>query len=159
MPEVVSNTGPLIALASIYQFELLQKLFGTISIPKAVRTEVLDETTLTAVNMADWILVRTAQDKIAVQLLNGELDTGESEAIVLARELNADLLLIDERAARRKAAALDLSTIGTLGVLLMAKNQGLIPVLKPLIEQLNQSGFHMSDELYAQVLNSAGEQG
>jgi predicted nucleic acid-binding protein len=158
MPEVVSNTGPLIALASINKFDLLPKLFGTISIPQAVRTEVLDETTLSAINAADWMIVRTAQDKIAIQLLNSELDDGESEAIVLARELNADLLLIDDRAARRKASALELPTIGTLGLLLIAKSQGLIPALKPLIDALNQGGFHMSEELYNQVLHSAGEQ-
>ena len=89
MPSVVSNTGPLIALATIGQFDLLRKLFGEILIPPAVRAEILDENTVNAVTAADWIMVRTAQDEIAVQLLRGELDAGESEAIVLAREVNA----------------------------------------------------------------------
>jgi predicted nucleic acid-binding protein len=157
VPSVVSNTGPLIALATIGQFDLLHKLFGEILIPPAVRAEILDENTVNAVTAADWIMVSPAQDEIAVQLLRGELDAGESEAIVLARELNADLLLLDDRSARRKAGSIELSTIGTLGVLLLAKNEKLIPVLGPLVDDLRRAGFHMSDELYDQVLDSAGE--
>jgi len=133
------------------------RLFGEILIPPAVRAEVLDENTVSAVPTADWITVRTVQDEIAVQLLKGELDARESEAIVLARELNADLLLIDGRSAKRKASAIELSTIGTLGVLLLAKNEGLIPALEPLLGDLRRAGFHMSDELFDQVLDSAGE--
>jgi len=147
----------LIALATIGQFDLLLKLFGKILIPPAVRAEVLDENTVSAVTAADWITVRAVQNEIAAQLLRGELDAGESEAIVLARELNADLLLIDDRSAKRKASAIELSTIGTLGVLLLAKNEGLIAALEPLLGNLRRAGFHMSDELYDQVLDSAGE--
>ena len=157
MPSVVSNTGPLIALATIGQFDLLRKLFGEILIPPAVRAEILDENTVDAVTAADWIIVRTAQDEIAVQLLSGELDAGESEAIVLARELKADPLLIDDRSARHRANIIELSTIGTLGVLLLAKTEGLVPVLESLLGDLRRAGFHMSDELYDQVLDSAGE--
>jgi len=157
MPEVISNTGPLIALASIGQFNLLHKLFGTIRIPPAVRSEILDQNTLNAVAVSDWVVVCTTKDEIAVQLLKEELDAGESEAIVLARERNTDLFLIDERAARKKAATLELTTIGTLGVLLMAKDQGLISAIEPLLADLRRVGFHMSEELYDQVLQSAGE--
>lgn len=157
MPEIVSNTGPLIALASINQFDLLKNLFGKILIPPAVRAEILDETTVRAVNKAKWLIIHAVQDRIAVQLLGEELDPGESAAIILAREMNADLLLIDERAARRKATTLELSTIGTLGILLMAKNRGFVPVLKPLLDELHRVGFHMSEELYQMVLQSAGE--
>lgn len=157
MPKVVSNTGPLIALASINQFDLLRGLFGAILIPAAVRAEILDDTTVAEVAAADWISVHVAQDTIAVQLLKEELDAGESEAIVLARELDADLVLVDERAAKRKARTLNLPTIGTLGLLLMAKDKGLLAALKPLLEELRRAGFHMSNDLYRQVLDSAGE--
>ncbi len=158
MPKVVSDTGPLIALASINQFTLLQKLFGKTYIPPAVRSEILDKNTLNAINLSSWIEVLPAKDKIAIQLLKNELDAGESEAIILARELNANLLVLDERAARRKAIALDLPTIGTLGVLLLAKKQTLISTLKPLLDTLIHAGFRMSEELYEQVLQSAGEE-
>jgi hypothetical protein len=158
MPEVVSNTGPLIALASIDQFELLHQLFEIVYIPPAVRAEILDQHTLHAITTADWIVVCAAQDKIAVQLLKENLDAGESEALILARERNAEMLLIDERAARRKAATLELTTIGTLGVLLMARDRGLLPTIKPLLMDLRRADFYMSEELYNQVLQSAGEE-
>jgi predicted nucleic acid-binding protein len=157
MPEVVSNTGPLIALASIGQFNLLQNLFGKVLIPPAVRAEVLDETTMKALSDSDWIAVRAVQDSLAVRLLQEELDAGESEAIVLARETNADLILLDERAATRKARSVGLPAIGTLGVLLAAKKQGLLIAIKQLLNELRIAGFHMSDRLYYQVLESACE--
>jgi len=159
MPDVVSNTGPLIALASIGQFDLLRRLFGKILFPPAVRAEVQDETSVAALTAADWIVVQPAQDLLAVQLLREELDAGESEAIILARELDAELVLIDERAARRKARGIGLQTVGTLGVLLMAKDKGLVAGLKPLLDDLRRAGFRMSDDLYRQVLGSAGEAG
>ena len=159
MPDIVSNTGPLIALASIGQFDLLQSLFGRILIPPAVRAEVQDETSVAAMTTANWIVVQAAQDMLAVQLLRDELDAGESEAIILARELDADLVLIDERAATRKARGVGLQTMGTLGVLLMAKDKGLVAVLKPLLDNLRNAGFRMSDDLYDKVLGSAGETG
>ena len=159
MPDIVSNTGPLIALASIGQFDLLRSLFGRILIPPAVRAEVQDETSVAALTAANWIVVQAAQDMLAVQLLRDELDAGESEAIILARELDADLVLIDERAATRKARGVGLQTIGTLGVLLMAKDKGLMAVLKPLLDNLRRAGFRMSDDLYDKVLDSAGETG
>jgi len=159
MSSVVSNADPLIALAGIRQFDLLHSLFQSILIPTAVRAEILDEITVMAVTTADWIAVQSVQDTIASHLLKEELDAGESDAIVLARELNADLLLIDERTARRKAHAIGLPTIGTLGVLLMAKEKGLITAITPLLNELRRAGFRMSDTLYHQLRESAGESG
>lgn len=157
MPEVVSNTGPLIALAAIGQFDLLRNLFGRIFIPPAVRAEILDEVSVAALTAANWIVVQPVQDFLAVQLLREGLDAGESEAIVLARELNAGLVLIDERAATRKARGIGLRTMGALGTLLLAKDKGWVTALKPLLDDLRHTGFRMSDELYRQVLDSAGE--
>ena len=157
MPNIVSNTGPLIALASIGQFDLLRELFGQVFIPPAVHAEVKDEASVAALTAADWIAVQAVQDTLAVQLLKEELDAGESEAIILARELSADLILMDERAATRKARTISLRAIGTLGVLLMARDKGLVTSLKPLLDDLRRAGFRMSDALYHQVLHSAGE--
>ncbi len=114
---------------------------------------------MAALAAADWIVVQPAQDTLAVQLLRDELDAGESEAIILARELDADLVLIDERAATRKARGIGLQTTGTLGVLLMAKNKGLVGRIKPLLDGLRRAGFRMGDDLYHQVSDSAGEAG
>lgn len=157
MAKVVSNTGPLIALAQIGQFNLLQVLFGQVVIPPAVKTEILDEVSLAASAAADWLVVQSPTDLLAVQVLRDELDAGESEAIILAKENTAELLLIDERAATRKARALGLSVMGTLGVLLLGQKTGHLTTLKPSLEQLRQTGFRMSTGLYTQVLQAAGE--
>lgn len=77
---------------------------------------------------------------------------------MLATELRSGLLLVDERAATAKARNLGLTTIGTLGVLLMAKEQGNLTAIKPVIDDLQRAGFHMSDSLYYRVLASAGEE-
>ncbi|MBI5568291.1 MAG: DUF3368 domain-containing protein [Chloroflexi bacterium] len=157
MAEVVSNTGPLIALASIGQLDLLRALFGRVHIPPAVRDEIQDDVSVTALRSATWLIVNPVNDILAVQLLTEALDAGESEALILAKELAADWVLIDERAATRRARSIGLRAIGTLGVLLLAKRQGLIAGLQPLLNDLRAAGFHMSDLLYQQVLASAGE--
>ena len=95
MASVVSNTGPILALAHIGQLELLRKLFNNITLPPAVRAEIIDETSSAAVAGASWISVQPVHDVLAVQLLREQLDAGESEAVVLAKELSADLVLLD----------------------------------------------------------------
>jgi len=157
MADIVSNTGPIIALAGIGQLDLLRSLFGTVFIPPAVAAEIRDENSVKALRQAEWITVRPATGVLAVQLLQNELDAGESEAIVLAQEMQAELLLLDERAATRKARSIGLQTIGTLGILLLAKEQRIVRAIKPMLDELRQSGFHMSIPLYRQVLESAGE--
>lgn len=157
MANVVSNTGPLIALAQIGQFNLLQALFEQVIIPPAVRAEIQDDVSLAALTAAGWLVVYAPADPLAVQVLREELDAGESEAIILAKERSAELLLIDERAATRKARALGLSIIGTLGVLLLGQKAGHLTTLKPHLEQLRRTGFRMSTSLYTQVLQAAGE--
>lgn len=157
MPKVVSDTGPIIALAHIGLIDILRKLFGQVLIPPAVHSEIRDETSTAALSDADWILVEEAKDTLAVQLLREELDAGESEAIVLAKEHQAVLLFLDERAATRKARSIGLQCIGTLGILLIAKEEGIVTEVKPLLDRLQSEGFHMSDALYRQVLRSADE--
>ncbi|MEI6309893.1 MAG: DUF3368 domain-containing protein [bacterium] len=112
---------------------------------------------MAALTTADWITVQPAQDTLAIQLLKEELDAGESAAIILAKELKADLVLIDERAAARKARALGLHVIGTLGVLLLGKRTNHLSTIKPLLDSLRENDFRMSANLYNQVLHDAGE--
>ena len=101
---VVANAGPLIALGQISHFDLLQSLFGELRIPMAVKQEVIGSGRGRAgqqeVSTANWIQVCEVHNTTAVELLQERLDVGESEAIVLAIELHADLLLIDEASGR-----------------------------------------------------------
>src|SRR5262245_46085955 len=140
---VVSNTTPLIGLATIQCFDLLQQLFGRIYIPQAV----YDEAVTTGrerggakleVSSADWIETILVQDRLAVEVLLDELDLGEAETIVLARELDADWVLMDEKKGRRKVTELGLNKIGTIGILLKAKETGLLPQIRPDLERLQK---------------------
>lgn len=83
------------------------------------------------VSAADWIDVVEVRDTLAVEVLLDELDRGEAETIVLARELNAELVLMDEKKGRRKLLALGMPLMGTLGVLVAAKEAELIPTIRP----------------------------
>ncbi|MGL4883211.1 MAG: DUF3368 domain-containing protein [Waterburya sp.] len=87
----------------------------------------------------------------------GKLDLGESEAIILAEEIGARQLLIDEKAARRVAKARNLPLIGTMGILLLGKRQGYLENVKDVLDQMQQQGTRISDRLYAQVLTLAQE--
>lgn len=157
---VVSNSTPLIALAWLGRLDLLPTLFETIHIPQAVYDEIhhnpqaIGATELSAV---DWLVIVPVRDILAVQLLLDQLDLGESEAIVLAHELEADLLLMDERRGRRRALQSGLTVVGTLGILVQAHQQGLIGPLRPALEKLRQLPFHASETLYNEVLRRVGE--
>jgi len=157
MAEVVSNTSVLIALATIHQLPILEHLFSKIYIPPAVQLEMRDDVTQNALRTANWLVVRPPKDTLAVQVLQSNLGTGESEAIILAKERSADLILLDDLAARSKAQLLGLRIIGTLGVLILAKSHGYLPLVKPGLDELKKAGFRMSDELCSQVLARAKE--
>lgn len=91
-------------------------------------------------------------------MLVKSLDKGESEAIILAYELQADFLLIDERKGRRTAQEMGVKTIGLMGILIKAKNQGLLEKIAPVLEDLTQvAGFWISDKLKEEILILAGE--
>lgn len=156
---VVSNTSPINNLAGIGQLSLLQQIYGQIVIPNAVYRELTDIPVAGTIEVKtfEWIEKREVTNSTLVKTLELEIDEGEAEAIALAIELNADLLLIDERIGRIVASRLGLKFVGVLGVLLEAKSQGLISTVKPLLDRLSASGFWINEKLYNQVLNLAGE--
>ena len=158
---VISNSGPLIALATIGKLDLWAALFGKVIIPKAVYNEVVvygeGESGSREVGEAEWIGTLEVKDRLAIELLLETLGAGESEAIVLAQELKAEYVLLDDALARRKACLIGLRVTGTLGILLMAQDVGLIPAVKLILDELRQTEFRMSDRLYQDVLTKAGE--
>jgi predicted nucleic acid-binding protein len=164
MPEqtrvVVANTTPIIGLTLIGQLELLRKLYGRVQILPAVQNEVLaggaSGIGIAEFKNAVWLQVTPLIDPSRADLLS-DLDRGEAEAIALAQELHANLVIIDERMARKHARRLGLKLTGTLGVLLEAKNRGHIRAVKPLIQQLVQGGIRLGDQLIAETLKLAKE--
>lgn len=151
---VVSDTSPLTALIQIGRAALLPRLFDRIVIPPAVRTELLREHPA----LPDWLDI-VAPKAIPIEITSARLDLGESEALAVALELHADAVLLDERLGRRVARALGLRVTGLLGTLVLAKQRGHLPLIAPLISDLQtQAGCWFDDALVADVLRAAGEQ-
>jgi predicted nucleic acid-binding protein len=155
---IVSNAGPLIALAKIERFGLLRALFGKLYIPQAVYDEVVVIGTgraganETEQAIGDWIEVQGVKDLVMVRSLLTKLGKGESEAIALALEMKADLVLLDDYKARATAEFVGLNMTGTVGMLSSAQKNGLISDLKSLLDELQAQGFRLSDKVYAEIL-------
>ena len=158
---VVSNTSPLTNLAAINQFGLLRQLFEELVIAEGVWAELNafdkvwpghDE-----VAAASWIERRKIVNTPLAETLRRDLDQGEAEAIALALELNADLVLMDEREGRHAAQRLRLKTLGVVGGLLDAKRQGGLPAVRPAFDALRAAGFYLGEPVYRRGLELAGE--
>lgn len=159
---IISDTSPIINLAIIGQLDLIPKLYKQIIIPKAVFDEIVkngeDLPSSLEIKNALWVSVGTCQNESLLSKLLKELDQGEAEAIVLALELKADRILIDEINGREVATRLHLQTLGLLGILLEAKSNHLIPSVKPLMDALRtKARFFIHQSLYNQVLAIAKE--
>lgn len=159
-PVAVSNATPLIALAWLERLDLLPAIFGVVHIPEEVQQEVAFDPAAPgalALQSADWLPVTPVSNPLAVELLLDQLNLGESAAIVLAHELGAGVLLMDERRGRRRALQSGLHVTGTLGILIEARERGLIGQLRPELDRLLQLPFRISASLYAEVLARADE--
>ncbi len=157
MRKVLANTTPLIALANIDRLELLHKLYGTIIVPQAVMDEIIREPAKQRVHNAPWIKVETIQDQSQKDLFRARLHNGEVEVMILARELKADLVIMDDDAAKKTAKFLGLTVTGTLGVLLKAKREGYLEKVESVMNELICDGLFISDTVKRYVLKEAGE--
>lgn len=156
MAIVVSDTSPLRALAHLGRLDVLPALFGEVWVPPAVVREVAAAGV--ALPGEPSFRVRAPSNPNLVRRLGSTLDAGESEAIALAIELDADILLIDEARGRAVASSLGLDARGVLGILLDAKAAGLVTAVAPLIARLrSELNFFLSARLVATVLELAGE--
>lgn len=161
--KAVSNSSVLISLSIIGQLDLLHKRFPDgILIPAAVWHEVVESAQgrsgAKQVAAARWIEVMSIADTDLVTMLKTSLDTGEAEAIVLAREQNISIVLLDEKDARKVAKKLGLSVLGVVGVLIWAKRAGIIDDLRSQLDALQQQGgFRLSRALYLEALAAVDE--
>ena len=156
---VISDSSTVTNLIQIGKLDLLEKLFGEVLIPQKVYEELSEyENQKEQLDSCDWILVKTVLDHKAAAELREVIDSGEAEVIVLAQELKADFLIIDERKGRKVAEERGLRIVGLLGILTRAKEAGHISNLKPLLDILvKEIGFRISPNLYDRILRSAGE--
>lgn len=159
---VVSNTSPLMNLAIIGRLDLLRHLYETIHVPDAVWDELVKQGAgkpgSEAIAAASWIQTHTVQNQHLVAALREQLDPGESEAIALALELKATLILLDETEGRRVTTLYGLNKTGALGILLQSKKQGLIPSMLSEMEKLQQQAhFWINPALFEKLLRSARE--
>ena len=149
-PVTVCNSSCLIALEAIGRLDLVQRLYGTITIPEAVAAEYGSA-------LPPWLQVHPVQHQGTVRSLRLHLGAGESEAIALAEEMSAARLMLDDKKARRIARQLNLPVTGTVAILIQAKQRGLIPKLSDILDQLTATGFFLSDTLAEAALRQVGE--
>lgn len=160
---IVCNSGPLIALSMVGQLELLEKLYRRVLIPDAVLREVTGagegRIGASEVEKASWLeRVHEREDVSPEPLLAKELGPGEAAVIATAHRLQAGLVLIDERRARRIAEqAYSLRVKGSAGILVSAKRAGLISAVRPLLDTMSRKGYYLSVRLIARAVQEAGE--
>ncbi|MBD2774972.1 DUF3368 domain-containing protein [Iningainema tapete] len=148
MTPVVTDSTCLIGLERIGNLDILPALFEPILIPPAVQQEF-------GVTFP-WLQVQIPSDQGQVVALKLLVDEGEAEAIALAYERKLQIIL-DDRQARSVARNMGISVIGTVGVLVKAKQAKLIPILKPLLDELEENGFYLTSALKAEALGLVEE--
>lgn len=160
MAEAISNTSPIQYLYQLGHLDLLRKLCGSIIVPPAVVEEFAAGRAL-GVSLPDpatieWIKVRRPTSERALPLVR-DMGPGEAQVLMLGLETLGTVLIINDRLARDIARAYHLPLKGTLGVLLEAKQRGLIPEIKPLLDRLQELRFRLAPPTRAAVLKLAGE--
>ena len=156
---VIADASTLIGLLRIGQLSLLEKLFGKIIIPKGVYGEVAVERKegSDVFKKSPFFIVKNVEDRVSIGFLMPSFGKGEAEVLALAKEEKADLILLDEKRARKTARRAEFKVMGILGILVMSKSKGFISSVKPFIEELNRQGFRLSEKVIKRTLKEAGE--
>ena len=147
---IIADTSCLIILTNIGEFELLRKVYGQIITTPDIAIEFNGP-------LPEWVNIVAVQDKYKQQLLELQLDKGESSAIALALELPDNTIILDDIKARKIAHQLGLIYTGTISVIIKAKLQGIIPTIKPILLKIRQTNFRLSTEIELQALKEAKE--
>lgn len=157
---VIADSSPLIALAVIDKLDMLEKLYQEFYVPAAVFEEVAQAEKPFAKELKLFLhgKIKNVENKLAVAMLSNDIGAGEAEAIVLALEQRPSVVLIDDLKARRFAKMNNLDVIGTMGILLKAKKDGLVSEIKPLIATLLLNEIRISAKIIEMTLQAAGEE-
>ena len=160
MRKVVVNSTPLIALCKVGKLELLKLCYQEIIIPQAVYSEICaknDAVEKQIRNNLSWIHIVSVQSDSDKKMYKAKLHAGEVEVMILAQEIDADLVIIDDGPARKTAEYLGLKLTGTIGTLIMAKQNGDLNAVMPVIDAIKENGFHIEYKLESMVRRLAGE--
>jgi predicted nucleic acid-binding protein len=147
---IISDTSCLIILDKIDELELLLKMGEKVFITPIILKEF-------GKRLPDWILVASPENSHYQQILEMELDEGEASAIALSLEMKDSILMLDELKGRKVAEKLNLRYSGTFGLILRAKQIGLIESVKPILEKIKSTNFRFNDNLFEKVMEQAGE--
>jgi len=153
---LIADSSALVALSIVDKLDVLEKLFGKVYVPRAVYDEVSQKNKVESYKLKNYCKDRVLDIQTSANF-NITLGKGESEAIVLYTEQNADFLLCDDKKAKKFVQSFGLNVIGSLGILLKAKELNLISEIAPLIEILKDSRIFIDEKTYALVLRMAGE--
>ena len=137
MRNVITNTTPILSLLKVNKLEILKDLYGKVIIPHAVYLEIeagKQKTYYRDLSKIDWLVIKKIRDNNSRKYFF-DLDDGEAEVLILAEELDADLVILDEIIGRRYAKILGYTLTGTLGILLKAKEKGIVTSLKELLNE------------------------
>lgn len=159
---VVADTTPPLYLARLGLLDLLRQIYGTVVVPTEVWRELTvyrpDALGAAEVRAAPWIVVDSGSDTSSLLVeLEEEIDRGEAAAIALALLRHADLVLVDDGDGRRAATTRGLLARGTVGVLVTARERGLLPRVRPVLDRLLAEGFRIDADLVRRVLIGVGE--
>jgi predicted nucleic acid-binding protein len=160
MRKIISNTTPILSLLKIDKLDILKDLYGIVIIPFAVYQEIeegKEKPYYQDLTSLDWIEIRNIKNPDSKEYLI-DLDDGEAEVIVLAKEINADLVILDEIMGRRYAKRFEINLTGTIGILLKAKEKGLVTSIKKLISELVEKGTWLNPKLISIALKMANEE-
>jgi len=152
---IIGDSSALVALAVVNQLELLEKLYDNLYIPEAVFNEVTQIGKPQSDKLRQFLQSRVKRVDLTLTQLG--LGLGELEAITLYKELDADVLLIDDNRAKKYASLNGVKVIGSLGILIKAKEEGHIEKVKPLLDEIQKSEVYISMKLIEKVLEICGE--
>ncbi len=147
---IISDTSCFIILKNIGELDLLHKVYEQIVTTHEIANEYGEV-------LPEWVEIVLVKDKYRQQLLEMQIDKGESSAIALALETENSTLILDDYKARKIAEQLGINFTGTLGVIIKAKLNGIIPSIKPLLEKIKRTDFRLSDDIELQALKEADE--
>jgi hypothetical protein len=156
---VIADAGPLIALARLHQIGLLPQLFGRVLVTDIVFRECAGRS-----DFLESALIQEAAARKQLELCDApdfsafaqKIDAGEASAIAVAIDLGCGVLM-DDKAGRKMAENAGVPVIGTVGVLVLAKRKGLVPLVKPQLEKLAVSGYFLGEEIISAALAATGE--